>query len=320
MNRPARRHHYLSRFLMRGFSERPDAANPPIWKLDKATGKPSRTSINSDAVVKDFYRLQEVPGLEATQIETDLAKIEGIAAVHLSRLVAGGNLSQVDRFELASYINLQHRRTPRGRQWFVEMYEHMSKVIMDFNVNRVDTDDKIRDFLRQQGSDTSDDAVLAFRTHLDDWRSGHMRLETTSDHEVMGMFMANNQVAIAIASQMTWTLLRSDPPHEFVLGDHPICMYDPTAIRGHGVGWMSSRETEVSLPVGRYACLVFKVGTPICREDRAAQERVMDLNLRSYATAEWSLFGATQLAVQTVRADARRNTDMIHKYQPRKPH
>jgi hypothetical protein len=83
---------------------------------------------------------------------------------------------------------------------------------------------------------------------------------------------------------------------------------------------MSSRETQVSVPVGRYACLVFQVGLPICREDRAAQERVIDLNLRSYAASEWSFFGATQHAVQTVRAVARRNTDRIHRYEPPKPH
>jgi hypothetical protein len=319
MNRPARRHHYLSRFLMRGFSERPDAENPPIWRLDKKTGKPSRTSVNSDAVVKDFYRLEEVPGLEATRIEEDLARIEGIAAPHLKVLLAGGTLSEVARFEFATYLALQHRRTPRGRQWFVEMYEHASKLMMDVNVNRVDSDEKIRDFLKQEGSTVTDDAVAAFRKHVDDWREGRLTLEATSDHEVMGMFLASNEVALAIASQLTWTVLRSEPPHEFVLGDHPICMYDPTAIPGHGVGWMSSRETEVSLPVCRNACLVFNIGRPISRDEKAAETRVMDLNLRSYATSEWSIFGATQAAVQTVRADARRNIGRINKYEPRKP-
>jgi Protein of unknown function (DUF4238) len=136
MNRPARRHHYLSRFLMRGFSERPDAENPPIWRLDKKTGKPSRTSVNSDAVVKDFYRLEEVPGLEATRIEEDLARIEGIAAPHLNGLLAGGNLSEVARFEFATYLALQHRRTPRGRQWFVEMHEHASKLMQSVGAHK----------------------------------------------------------------------------------------------------------------------------------------------------------------------------------------
>ena len=321
MSSPPRRHHYISQFLMRGFSEAPDAKNPPIWRLEKKTGRPNRSSVDSDAVVRDFYKLKEVPGVEPTKIEKDLAMIEGIAAGHLERLLTGAELGKVDRSELATYLMLQHRRTPRGRQWFVEMYEHMSKLIMEVNVNRIDNTDGIREFLAREGHDASDEAVEAFRKDvIDSWREGRVVVEATSDHEVLGMFTAGNEIAVSIASQMTWTLLRSEPPHEFVLGDHPICMYDPTAIPGHGVGWMSSPATEVTLPLGRYACLAFKIGPPVCGEERASQDRVLDLNLRSYACAEWAYFGATQAAVQNVRAYARRNVERVHKYEPRVPH
>jgi Protein of unknown function (DUF4238) len=306
---------------LRGFSESPDAKNPPIWRLDKKTGKPSRSSVGSDAVVKDFYKLQDVPDVEPTKIEKDLAMIEGIAAGHLERLLTGAQLGKVDRTELATYLMLQHRRTPRGRQWFVEMYEHMSKLMMDVNINRLDSTEGIREFLTGAGQDASDEAVELFQKGvIEPWRAGRIEVEATSDHEVLGMFTAGNEVAVAIASQLTWTLLRSEPPHEFILGDHPISMYDPTAKPGHGVGWMSSPHTEVSLPVGRHACLLFVTGAPICREENADQGHVMDLNLRSYATAEWSYFGATQSAVQAVRALARRNAERVHKYEPKKPH
>ena len=71
MGGPPRRHHYIPRFLMRGFSLTPDAHNPPIWRLDKKTGKPSRSAVNSDAVVKDFYKLED-----CKKLAEELAKRE----------------------------------------------------------------------------------------------------------------------------------------------------------------------------------------------------------------------------------------------------
>jgi len=47
---------------------------------------------------------------------------------------------------------------------------------------------------------------------------------------------------------------------------------------------------------------------------------VADLNLRSYASAEWAYFGSTQSVVQDVRAFARRSRHMVDRYLPRKPH
>ena len=319
MSGTPRRHHYISRFLMRGFSQAPSARNSPIWRLDKKTGRPSKTSVDNDAVVRDFYRLDDTSTFEANDIEKVLSTIEGIAAGHLARLVAGESLNEVSRFEVASFLVLQHKRTPRGRQWFVEMYEHMQKQIMDVNVNRFDTDEEIRAFLKSEGSDASASAVAAFRKHIDDWRAGRLELRATSDHEVMGMFMASNEVALAIASQTTWTLLKAQAPDEFVLSDHPVCIWDPTALPGHGVGWLSSPATEVTIPLGRDLCLMVTPGRPIQLERGADPRVVADLNLRSYATAEWAYFGATQGVVQGVRALTRRHKAMVHQYEPRKP-
>src|SRR5260370_396127 len=223
MSSPPRRHHYISRFLMRGFSEAPDAKNPPIWRLDKKTGRPNRGSVDSDAVVRDFYKLKAVPGVEPTKIEKDLAMIEGIAAGHLERLLTGAELGKVDRSELATYLMLQHRRTPRGRQWFVEMYEHMSKLIMEVNVNRIDNTDGIREFLAREGHDASDEAVEAFRRDvIDSWREGRVVVEATTDHEVLGIFTSGNHIAASIPSQRTWELVWAEASHKFYCGRSPI--------------------------------------------------------------------------------------------------
>ncbi len=38
---PAKRHHFVPRLLLRRFSPDPSAKNPPLYRLDTRSGKPS---------------------------------------------------------------------------------------------------------------------------------------------------------------------------------------------------------------------------------------------------------------------------------------
>jgi hypothetical protein len=314
----SKRHHYVPKFLLRQFSLTPDAKNPVIWKLDRKTGRPTRTAVDGEAVVGHFYRLQEEPG-EASAVEKDLAMIEGIAADHIERLLEGRVLSPVDRTEAATFFLLQQRRTPRVRQWTVELMEREAELLAGINITK--GEDKIREFLLKEHGAVTDDEVATFQQDLlTAWQEGRIVAEATSEHEVLAMFVAGNEVAEAIASQMTWHVLHSDSPHEFVIADHPVCVYDPLAPEGMGAGWLSSHAVEVTLPVDRHACLMFRPGPPVVRDERAVPAKIADLNLRSYASGEWAIYGSSQLVVQGVRAQARRNRQLVTRYLPRKPH
>ncbi len=53
-----KRHHYVPKLLMRRFSTSPQARNPILWKLEKGSGKPSKTAIDGEAVVGHYYRVR----------------------------------------------------------------------------------------------------------------------------------------------------------------------------------------------------------------------------------------------------------------------
>jgi hypothetical protein len=312
-----KRHHYVPKLLLRRFSTRPQDKNPILWKLEMATGKPSKTAVDGEAVVGHYYRTHDLPG-DPAQVETDLAMIEGIAAGHLDQLLKGVQLNPVARVELATFLHLQHRRTPRGRQSTTELIEQQFRILTEVSIGR---GDRIREFLEKQNPNVTDVEVEAFRDHLlTDWREGRIQVEATSDHEVLGMFVAGNEVGEAIASQMSWCLLRSQPAAEFVLADHPVCIFDPSVPAGHGVGWLSSPSVEATLPLDRQTCLLLTPGPPTTIESAATAGRVADLNLRSYASAEWAYYGSGQGVVQGTRAHARRRRDLVEQYRPRKPH
>jgi len=142
-----RRHHYVPKFLLREFSLAPDAKNPVIWKLDKKTGRPTRTPIEGETVVSHFYGLQEKTG-DPSSVERGLSTIEGIAADHIERLLKGGVLSPAERAEAATFFLLQQRRTPRSRQWAVEMMEHALKLQVGIDIGNAE--DKIRAYLQKE--------------------------------------------------------------------------------------------------------------------------------------------------------------------------
>lgn len=241
------------------------------------------------------------------------------AAGHISRLLEGDSLGPSERAEAATFFLLQQRRTPRGRQWAVEMMEHVARLQAGIDIG---TDEgRIQEFLQKEQGTVTDEEVAALQNDLmTAWREDRIVVEATSEHEVLGMFIAGNEVAEAIASETTWHVLRTDSPHEFVIADHPVCIFDALAPPDHGAGWLSSPAVEVTLPIGRQVCLMFKPGPPDVVERRANAAMVADLNLRSYASAEWAYFGSTQRVVQDVRTQARRQQHLVERYMPRKPH
>jgi hypothetical protein len=84
--------------LLRRFSPSPRSENPPIWNLDISTGRPSRTSVNNETVIRDFYRINQTSRpVSADWAEGMLSRIESEAAEPIRKLVEGITLSVVER-------------------------------------------------------------------------------------------------------------------------------------------------------------------------------------------------------------------------------
>jgi len=97
-------------------------------------------------------------------------------------------------------------------------------------------------------------------------------------------------------------------------------MVDPTVPDHIGVGWMSSPQTEVTLPIARSVCLVFQPGAPGYRHADATSAQVRDINIRSYAQAEWAIWGSAPRWIQETRATAKRARTKVAAYAPKKMH
>lgn len=244
-------HHYVPRFLLRRFSGEPEAGNPSIWCLDRETGKPRASSIRNEAAISRYYELGPGVNLPPDFVEFTYGRVEDRAAGILERLVRGLAPDPAERLDFALFLELQRMRTPRGRMWSKYMDEQMARLAAMHSL----TQPEYKDHLRSEGDERSDEEIEAWiRQTIADLDQGRIGFETPPDREAGLAFLHATDVAEAVSEGTSWAILRSNGP-TFVLADHPLCFWDPSAAPGLGVSWLTSDQTEVTIPLDKSACL-----------------------------------------------------------------
>ena len=302
----SRRHHFVPQLFLRRFALAPNEENPQLWALDAASGASSHTGIKNLAVVTDYYRTTAAVSGDPDQVEQLLAQIEAEAADPLRKLLAGEPLTPMERLNFAFFVCVQYSRTPRGRQRTVTAIESFASMQAEGNV--LTQGEAIRRNLQEAlGREATDDEVAEYQKDLvAQLRDGRIQPKATQDHAAAGVFLATPETALVMATGATWTLIRSEAPHEFVIADHSVHVHDSVRRPGHGVGLRSSPTSETTLPLDRFNCLVMQPGPPRERSVKADMALVTAVNLRSYASAEWAYFGSSAQVVQDLRKVAKR--------------
>lgn len=73
------------------------------------------------------------------------------------------------------------------------------------------------------------------------------------------------------------------------------------------------------MPLDRRLCFLLKPGPPGQREEVVEPLTVRDINLRTYASAEWTIYGATERAVRDTLQDAERDRGRVELYAQHPP-
>jgi hypothetical protein len=255
--------------------------------------------------------------MSPTFVEDFLSYIEGTAAPILRRLIQGDSISADERLLVAYFLWFQRQRTPLARSQSVFMLEQTEKL---FALTGLQDSDRIRTYFEENGEPKTAEEIKAWQDEmLEALRNGSIVIEATPDHEVLGMFLAANDGAIVVAHQMSWVGLRAPANERFILSDHPLALYDPNAGYADATGWLSSYTVEVTMPLEPSFCLMLRPGPPIYQELAVDRVVVQDVNLRTYAHAQWSIFGATAQDIQVTRAIAKKAPKMVVRRRPRAP-
>lgn len=123
--KPARRHHVVSKFYLRGFADE----SRRITRHPLAPGSAvAPVGIDDATVRKDFYRV-EGEGVQPDVFEGAMGDLESVTAPAFEQLIAGHEpLSHQDRYHLAIWIALHFLRSEATRRAGEELHRTFSKL------------------------------------------------------------------------------------------------------------------------------------------------------------------------------------------------
>jgi hypothetical protein len=281
-----KRHHYIPRLLLRRFTIDPDAKQPVIWHLDKATGQTRRSNVINEAVIGRYYRMTLPDGTVVDEADALLGRIEGMVGEVLPKLeedrayVATGD----DFFRLMLFIISLKNRTPRAREALRETDMRTAEIALEAHLS-----DRERYHCARSDAGLPAEQVEAERLQcLDDLRAGRLLLDSSPEREIALMFLGLDEKSARLLDALNMTCVRIPERSRktFVLSDHPVSHYDPTPKSPDaGAGFLSSPNSVTWVPLDPKFGLL--LGQRVPGDWRIVEfegREVDELNMQTYAS------------------------------------
>ncbi len=240
-----KRHHFLSKFYLKGFS------NPRTRLLSVyEKGKHEYFSTNpiNVAVKKDYYSFLNDKGeKDSESIEGIFEIIEKPTAKIIKKIISEESLDEENRLIFSYFLSICLTRVPNFRENFENVYNHLiQKTTSIIAGNRESFDESIKNFEEKTGQ------------------------KMTVPNEELRQFVLGNEYEIKVNPQvsvetfklakelapvffdMKWLFLRATDEYDFLTSDNPIFYFDPMhqADSFYGVG-LANKNIEVSFPVSK---------------------------------------------------------------------
>lgn len=301
------RHHYIAQMLLREFLD-PTQPRERLWQLDKYTGEIVPQTTEAAASVRRLYRVQAEDGSESDQLEGFFSMVEGHAAGSLCRLRADPTvLDEGDRANISLLLALQDARTPAGHRRRLAQFSAFARswaVIPLSDAAKVNAR-----YLTQHPESTIEEAEAARLEALRDLRDGKLLVEVPDELARRTMLETWLEMA-GVIHGLCWKLLFARDS-EFVLGDRPMVMHDPSPkFPFSGNGLVSSPTSYTLMPLGPALCLrLDQVGDGLVR--RNARRQVALVNLRSYGWAKRFVYARTRDVLEALHGYAVAHPDEV---------
>ena len=242
----ARRHHYVPRCYLKGFSVARKKSRQVVV-FDCKSGKSFATATENIAVEKDFNRV-EIEGDPPDVFEKAMSEFESEVASALERTIAAKSIRQVDdQAYLFNLIGLLALRNPGQRERWRDFREQMAKRIMDLasatparwasQVAQAKTAGVI--------SKDADASYAEVRKMVVD---DEYAIEVSREEHI-SKEMQSLDTILPYIFERKWALLKcQDNSGGFVTSDHPVCLMWSDARRRRPVGF-GLRGTEIVFPI-----------------------------------------------------------------------
>ncbi len=304
--------HYVPKFLLKRFSRRENAAM--LHRLHVQKGDITDAQVRTEARRKHLDTFPSFEPAERRIVAKMFRDIETKAGEAIGRVCSGEwDFNEKDRIALAYLVAIHHLRVPRRIEWTQGAANVIAGLLAELEASDPDNfrgaDGQLTDAQRAE-----QELVLA------DLRSGRVWVEADPD-AARGMAIAHvPDLTIAILNELQWTLLFAGAGSEFVLGDDPLTMHDPTPkVDEAAPGFLSSENSQTALPLSPSACLLLTPGPPELAVATLKADDVDELNLRSYAWACSGVYARSKIALERLQELVERHSDRLEALRPRPP-
>jgi Protein of unknown function (DUF4238) len=303
----AKRHHFLSQFLLRGFAQERNGKHR-LFQMEAARrGAPRPVDIRTAASRRRLYTGIDEQGEPSNRNEGYLALVESHAAPALRKLIDDpASLSPADRATIAFFVALQEMRTPAAAQQVTAVANAA------FRTAATELLSDRRAFAERHreaaGSLADDEEIERLRQEtLNEVRSGGVRLSGEGG-AAFGAALEHAVGNVAPVFAFDWTLLVA-PDGGVITSDRGIAISDPTPpFPWVAQGMLSSENSTTFMPLSDTHCLAMRPGCGSCglAVSGLSALEVETLNLRVYGWADTYVFGKSQEGLARVRIAARR--------------
>ena len=212
-------HHYVPRFLLCRFGR---GKKDQVHTYDKSTGVAFSRAANKLAARYDYYDFVFMG--EHMTVEPALADVEAKAGKHIARIVKERGLNLVDpieRGELARFFAVQLVRTPAQLATTADLFARMEA------------------WLYSEGMPESYSAP-----------DPHVGEGENAERAMMARRIANAPADYGQAFvDKDWVLFETDESHPYLIGDHPLAMYNEKTSELRGNLGLMDEGIEIYFPI-----------------------------------------------------------------------
>lgn len=225
-----RKHHYLPRFHLRGFSSN----SRSLIQIEKESGRAATCSINDVASIRDYHRLDAEDVDDPYELERRLSSIEGELATATRHVLGRGIDDLTTHARLVELVSMLRVRIPAMKATIEESLRQVVRstgLIMERSGKLPPAPPGLEDLLRMDKLDIE----------ISNWVCLQHMFQLAADEDILRLLLS-----------MKPTLIRAPDGGFFVTGDQPVAVFSPSAKLSptEGVA-LTEPDVQLSLPLSR---------------------------------------------------------------------
>ena len=274
MPKKKRKHHYLPRFYVGGFTN----AQGEVFVLDHQTGKISRQSKNGTFHLPYFYsvdfskydkrdtrssdKIKKTLGLpdvdtenikeHPDMIEDLLGDSENLAARIIPKLVSRVHISDLEKIELSTFIALMYTRTPAFRDFTTNLEKEMVEKHMKEIFSSREKAENIYNEMIKDGYEKK----VNIEDVLDFYKTKRYKVEIPKELNIKNMLLLT-PVIDRLLYEKTWFVIEAPEDTSFVTSDLPVFLYHYDMNKGASPGF-ATPGVKVFFPLSQRYVLVME--------------------------------------------------------------